>query len=42
MMGHYQTVKAENLVPPDLLERFHSDICSIREDILAGMDRYRR
>ncbi|MFA7257270.1 MAG: hypothetical protein WC047_06835 [Kiritimatiellales bacterium] len=40
-MAHYQTVKKEGCVPDKRLERFHTDLCSIREEILRLMDKYR-
>jgi hypothetical protein len=30
-MGHYQTVKTEGCLPSERLERFHTDLCSIRD-----------
>ena len=40
-MGHFQTVQKMNKVPVKRLEKFHVDLCSIREEILLLMDQYR-
>jgi len=40
-MTHYQTVQEEGRLPAERLARFHDDLCSIREEILRLMDKYR-
>lgn len=40
-MGHYQKVQEEELAPTERLERFHTDLCAVREEILHLMDKYR-
>ena len=40
-MEHYQKVKTEGRVPAERLERFHEELCSVREEILRLMDKYR-
>ena len=40
-MEHYRKVKTEGRVPAKRLEQFHTDFCSVREEILRLMDKYR-
>jgi hypothetical protein len=40
-MEHFQNVQKERCVDKDRLARFHSDLCSVREEILRLMDKYR-
>ena len=39
-MGQFQPVRKENRVPAARLTKFHTDLCSIREEILHLMDQY--
>ena len=40
-MAHVQTVRKESRVPAERLDPFHAGLCSIREEILRLMDKYR-
>ncbi|MGE4489378.1 MAG: hypothetical protein AB7E95_07540 [Kiritimatiellales bacterium] len=40
-MEHYRTVSADGCIDPKRLNRFHDDLCAIREEILRLMDQYR-
>jgi hypothetical protein len=40
-MSHLQTVQKKSQVPADRLSKFHADLCSVREEILRLMEKYR-